>query len=140
MNSNNENRMIGMIIPTTDNSFFSSLAHNVEVSLNEKGYSLLLCDAHNDVTREKQYLNTLSSLCSGIIDVSGLSELSDDLVPEDYPLVFVDRRPNSNRVIPWVGNDDEKAQYTASDCYGRMCFRLAGLAISEAVFLSCKPH
>ena len=108
------NQTIAMIIPTTDNSFFSSLAHNVEVSLNEKGYQLFLCDAHNDVTREKQYLNTLSSLCSGIIDVSGLSELSDDLVPEDYPLVFVDRRPSSKRSIPWVGNDDEKAMYEAT--------------------------
>ena len=102
-----------MIIPTTDNSFFSSLSHDCEEYLSDKGYSLFICDAHNDVSREKQYLRTLSSLCSGIIDVSGLSELDNDLLPEDYPLVFVDRRPSSKRNIPWVGNDDEEAMYEA---------------------------
>lgn len=109
-----DNKTIGMIIPTTDNSFFSSLAHNVEVSLSEKGYHLLLCDAHNDVAREKEYLKTLSSLCSGILDVSGLSELEDDFLDNEYPLVFVDRRPNSNKYVPWVGNDDEEAMYEAT--------------------------
>lgn len=108
------NKTIGMIIPTTDNSFFSSLAHNVESILSDKGYSLLVCDSNNNSDGEKEYLRLLSSLCAGIIDVSGLSELSDDLLPEDYPLVFVDRRPNSTRDIPWVGNDDERAMYEAA--------------------------
>ena len=103
-----------MIIPTTDNSFFSSLAHNTEVFLNEKRYRLLLCDAHNDVSREKEYLKALSELCAGILDVSGLSELEDDFIDNDYPLVFVDRRPNSNKYVPWAGNDDEQAMYEAT--------------------------
>lgn len=108
------NERIGMIIPTTDNSFFSALSHYSEEYLSDKGYELLLCDCHNDVVREKQYLNTLSQLCSGIIDVSGLSELIDDLLDKDFPLVFVDRRPSSNRTIPWTGNDDEAAMYEAT--------------------------
>lgn len=111
---NDNNKMIGMIIPTTDNAFFSSLAHYCEEYLNDRHYQLFLSDCHNDVQREKEYLSSLSSLCAGIIDVSGLSELSDDLLPNDYPLVFVDRRPNSKRMIPWVGNDDEAAMYEAT--------------------------
>ncbi|MBR0420216.1 MAG: substrate-binding domain-containing protein [Erysipelotrichaceae bacterium] len=110
----NNNKTIGMIIPTTDNSFFSSLAHDSEEYLNDKGYRLLICDAHNDVSREKEYLKNLSSLTSGIIDVSGLSELEDSLLNDDYPLVFVDRRPDSNKYVPWVGNDDEAAMYEAT--------------------------
>ena len=102
-----------MIVPNTDNSFFSSLVHFCERALSEKEYQLLICDCHNDAAREKEYFRSLSSLCSGVIDVSGLSELSDDLVSQT-PLVFVDRRPNSNRVIPWVGNDDEAAMYEAT--------------------------
>ena len=106
--------LIGMIVPTTDNSFFSSLAHYAEEYFNKKGYELLLCDSNNNVEREKEYLKTLSLLTRGIIDVSGLSELSDDVLPNDYPLVFVDRRPSSKRSIPWVGNDDEQAMYEAT--------------------------
>ena len=113
-NNNTNNNVLGMIIPTTDNSFFSSLAHYCEEYLSEKGYELLLCDSNNSADREKEYLKSLSLLCSGIIDVSGLSELDDELLPEDYPLVFVDRRPNSTRSIPWVGNDDEQAMKQAT--------------------------
>lgn len=111
MNSKN----IGMIIPTTDNSFFSSLAHNIESILNKKGYNLLICDSNNNSDNEKEYLKLLSSLCSGIIDVSGLSELNNDQLSDDYPLVFVDRKPNSERPVPWIGNDDEKAMYEATN-------------------------
>lgn len=110
MNSKN----IGMIIPTTDNSFFSSLAHNIESILNKKGYNLLICDSNNNSDNEKEYLKLLSSLCSGIIDVSGLSELNNDQLSDDYPLVFVDRKPNSEIPVPWIGNDDEKAMYEAT--------------------------
>ena len=105
---------IAMIVPTSDNSFFSSLTHFCEEYLNTRGYQLLICDSDNSVKREKEYLKSLSSFCDGIIDVSGLSELSEDLLPEDYPLVFVDRKPSSARKISWIGNDDEKAMYEAT--------------------------
>ena len=107
--------LIGMIVPNCDNSFFSSLAHFTERSLSEKGFRLFIADCHNDVKREKEYLQSLSSICAGIIDVSGLSELSEDLLPQDYPLVFVDRKPSSSRKIPWVGNDDEAAMKEATE-------------------------
>ena len=107
--------LIGMIVPNCDNSFFSSLAHFTERSLSEKGCRLFLTDCHNDVKREKEYLQSLSSICADIIDVSGLSELSEELLPQDYPLVFVDRKPSSIRKIPWVGNDDEAAMKEATE-------------------------
>ncbi|MBQ2213780.1 MAG: substrate-binding domain-containing protein [Erysipelotrichaceae bacterium] len=110
-----ENRkVIGMIIPTTDNSFFSALAHYIESHLAGYGYRILLCDSNNNSENEREYLKLLAPLCSGIIDVSGLSELGDGLLPDDYPIVFVDRKPFSSRVIPWVGNDDESAMYEAT--------------------------
>ena len=63
-------KTIGMIIPTTDNAFFSNLAHAAEQYLSEKGYILFVCDSGNDAEKEKTYLKTLSSLCEGILDVS----------------------------------------------------------------------
>ena len=107
--------LIGMIVPNCDNSFFSSLAHFSEEHLGALGYELLICDSNNSVEREKEYLRSLSSFCAGIIDVSGLSELSEDLLDEDYPLVFVDRKPSSSRKIAWIGNDDEAAMKQATE-------------------------
>lgn len=108
-------KTIAMILPTTDNSFFSSLVHYVEKYLSEQNVHLLICDSHNSSNREKEYLDKLSKICDGILDVSGLSELSEDLLPENYPLVFVDRKPICAKTIPWVGNDDKEAMKEATD-------------------------
>ena len=108
-------KIIGMILPTADNSFFSSLAHTAEQALAGKGYRLLVCDSGNDAEKEMGYLKTLSSLCEGILDVSGLSEFPEDILPDRYPVVFVDRRPSSKRAIPWVANDDEAAMKEATE-------------------------
>ena len=107
-------KTIGMILPTTDNSFFSSLVHYVEKYLNEQNIHLLICDSHNSSKREKEYLKKLSKICDGILDVSGLSELPEDFLLENYPLVFVDRKPVCSKQIPWVGNDDKEAMKEAT--------------------------
>ncbi|MBQ1521254.1 MAG: substrate-binding domain-containing protein [Erysipelotrichaceae bacterium] len=107
-------KKIGMIIPTTDNSFFSFLGHQVQKQLREDE-QLFLCDSSNSSEKEKEYLKTLSSFCDGIIDVSGLSELGEGLLNENYPMVLVDRKPVTSREIPWVGNDDSSAMEEATE-------------------------
>ncbi|MBE6127944.1 MAG: LacI family transcriptional regulator [Erysipelotrichaceae bacterium] len=107
-------KTIGMIIPTTDNSFFSSLAHAVEKNMAAKGYQVLIADSGNDPEREKEYLKTFTEIAEGIIDVSGLSEVPEDILAENYPVVFVDRKPASDRKIVWVANDDAAAMKEAT--------------------------
>ena len=106
-------KKIGIIIPTADNSFFSLFASSVEKCLPDD--EVIICDCHNNSEREKEYLRLLSSICDGILDISGLSELPDDLLPKDYPIVFVDRKPLAGRIIPWIGNDDCSAMEEATE-------------------------
>lgn len=105
-------KTIGMIVPTTDNSFFSSLIHYVEKYLDKKEAYLILCDTHNSAIKEKEYIKKLVTICDGILDVSGLNNLEETLLPEKYPFVFVDRKPNKK--ICWVGNDDKQAMKEAT--------------------------
>ena len=105
-------RKIGLVIPTTDNTFFSLYAHALEKCLNDS--QLVICDCQNNAEREKEYLKMLSQICEGIIDISGLSELEEGLLPDNYPLVLVDRKPVTSAEVPWVGNDDEAAMYEAT--------------------------
>ena len=113
----NENRMVGMIVPTVDNPFFASLAREAEKYLSARRYGLLLCGSANSAEREKAYFRMLVDRgASGILCVSGLSALPDDLLPENYPLVWLDRRPESGRAVPWVANDDAAATELAADC------------------------
>ena len=82
-----------------------------------RGWTLLVMSSGNRADREKKALRSLADLgCRGILCVSGLSSLPEDLLPENYPLVFVDRRPESVRQIPWVANDDRAAMREAADC------------------------
>ena len=50
----------------------------------------------------------------GILCVSGLSALPDDLLPPELPLVWMDREPSSAREIPLVANDDRAAMAEAT--------------------------
>ena len=101
-------KTIGMIVPTTDNSFFSSLAHEVTRKMKELGYRVMIMDSGNDAETEKDYL---TSEVSGFIDISGLKE-----VPElKVPTVFADRKPESLKPIYHIANDDEQAMKEAAE-------------------------
>ena len=117
MTMTNENRpVVGIVIPTADNSFFSLLAEAASRHLHDLGFSALVLSSANNADREKEHLRTLAALgAKGILCVSGLSVLPEDLLPEDLPLVWVDRHPASKRVIPLVANDDREAMRMATE-------------------------
>lgn len=110
------NKWIGMIVPTLNNSFFSSLASSVGKEMHARGFETYVADSANNVANETVCIHQLESLgASGIISVSGFAKLPENLVSENTPLVWVDRRPESNRKIPWVGNDDAGAMELAAE-------------------------
>ena len=109
-------KVIGMIVPTVDNPFFASLVCQVERVLKAQGFGLLICGSANNAETEKDNFRLLlQSGVSGILCVSGLSALPEGLIPEDCPLVWIDRRPASDRAIPWVANDDAAAMEEATE-------------------------
>ena len=109
-------KWIGMIVPTLNNSFFSSLASSVGKEMHARGFETYVADSANNVANETVCIHQLESLgASGIISVSGFAKLPENLVSENTPLVWVDRRPESNRKIPWVGNDDAGAMELAAE-------------------------
>lgn len=107
---------VGLVVPTVDNSFFSSLSDFAARCLCEQGYTALILSSLNSAEREKEHLRALAALgAAGILCVSGLSALPEDLLPADYPLVWVDRQPDSQREIPLVANDDRAAMAEATE-------------------------
>lgn len=106
--------VIGMIVPTVDNSFFSSLVCEVEKYMAAQGYLVLTASVGNQADREKEYLQKLAEMSEGLICVSGLNELPENLLSEGFPLVWVDRRPRSSSSIPWIANDDARAMHKAA--------------------------
>ncbi len=108
--------LVGIVVPTVDNAFFSNLADHAERYLYEKGYTVLILSSANNAEKEKEHLRSLYAAgVIGILCVSGLSALPEDLLPADLPLVWVDRRPQSQRDIPCVANDDRAAMAEATE-------------------------
>ena len=108
--------LIGLVIPTVDNIFFSNLANYAERFLFEQGYTAIILSSANSAEKEKDYLRTLVQLeAKGILCVSGLSALPEDILPSGIPLVWVDRHPSSSREIPLVANDDRAAMCEATE-------------------------
>lgn len=99
-------RTIGLIVPNVNNVFFSNLAYYIETYLFQKNYSLFICNTGNSAEKETEYFRTLAGKCvDGIFCISSLGQLPDEIVSREIPIVRIDRRPKSNKTIPWVGND-----------------------------------
>ena len=108
--------LIGIVIPTVDNIFFSNLANFAERFLHGRGYTALILSSDNSAEKEKDHLQALAEMgVRGILCVSGLSALPEDLLPEGLPMVWVDRHPDSSREIPLVANDDRAAMREATE-------------------------
>lgn len=102
--------LVGIVIPAADNSFFSNLADSAARCLSALGYNALILSSLNSAEQEKEHLKTLTEIgAKGILCVSGLSALPEDLLPAGFPLVWLDRYPASDREIPLVANDDRAA-------------------------------
>lgn len=108
--------LVGVVIPTVDNSFFSNLADSAARCLSELGYTALILSSLNSADQEKEHLRTLTEIgARGILCVSGLSALPEEILPEDFPIVWLDRHPASGREIPLVANDDRAAMAEATE-------------------------
>lgn len=109
-------KWVGMIVPTFDNSFFSSLVCHVEKFMSEKGFQTFAASSANTADREIRLMQQMISQGAyGLISVSGLAELPENLIDDSFPLVWVDRIPKSKQPIPWVANDDAEAMEAAVD-------------------------
>lgn len=106
---------IGLIVPNVTNPFFSHLALYIETYLFEKGYSLLICNSDNHAERERTHFHNLTAKgVDGILCLSCLNDVPQDVVDRGLPLVLIDRRPAASRPIPWVGNDGPLTIYLST--------------------------
>lgn len=127
---------IGMIVPDISNDFFSAIALHVERVLAASGYSAFVCNTGNNPERERAYFTTLTSkLVDGVLCISGLNELSADILPETLPVVCIDRYPESDRSIPRVSSNDAEASAEAVEhLIARGCRRILFISSYTADF------
>lgn len=111
-----KSQTIGMIVPDISNDFFATLALHVENTLSKQNYSVFICNSANDVKKEKEYFRSLASKgVDGILCISGLNKLTDDINPGNIPIVCIDRYPENNQQIPRISSDDVHGSFLACE-------------------------
>lgn len=88
--------VIALIIPDIENPFFTSLARGVEDAARAAGYSVVLCNSDEDVTKEAQYIDiAVLENMAGVI-IAAASDDSDlhPLLSRSRAVVAVDRGPH----------------------------------------------
>lgn len=59
--SNGTSKIIGILLPAVNNIFFSTVILGIEDELSKKAYTALVCNTHEKIEREKQYMDILIS-------------------------------------------------------------------------------
>lgn len=102
-------RLIGFIVPDISNHFFSTLIDQVETVLSQYGYNLIVANTRETKERE---LTQLRFMASGSTDGCIIASTHTDyneiaaLIPDGFPMVFVDRRLYNNPHDMLVINSD----------------------------------
>lgn len=99
----NTSKLVGLMLPTITNPFFSELAFYIEDELYLNGYKMLLCSSQTNSEKEIEYLDMLKrNLVDGIITISYHDYYNHDNV--DAPLVTIDRYISDK--VPHISADN----------------------------------
>jgi len=90
---------IGMVVPDVSNFFFNDVFRGVETRARQHGFSVLLCDSHEDAIQERQLLAMLvRRRVDGVLLASAESRLEESrLAGRRPPIVCFDREPGGFR-------------------------------------------
>ena len=86
---------IGMVVPDVSNFFFNDVFQGVETKARGNGFSVVLCDSHDDPVQERDLLAMLvRRRVDGILLASAQSNLAESgLARRRPPIVCFDRDP-----------------------------------------------
>ena len=114
-----QSNTIGIMVPSLDVSFFSSVVHGIEKIMNENGYSILLYQSNESFESEKKGIETfLNSRVAGIIASVAKETTSyehfSEIKRRRIPLLFFDRVVEALQA-PSVTIDDYKGGFLATE-------------------------
>lgn len=109
-------KIIGLVIPDISNQFFAEISRRIEDNGYEYGYSVILCNTDDDITKEKRYIDVLiAKQVDGIVFISagGESNNLEKTLDSHIPIVVVDR-DMENIAADIVLVDNAVGGYTAA--------------------------
>lgn len=114
-----QTKIIGVIIPSADKSFFGSIVFGMENIINQNGYSILLYQSHELPENEIKGIDTfIQSSVDGIIATMGKQTINFqhylEVKKRNIPLVLFDT-VNDQIPVPTVTIDNYKGGFIATE-------------------------
>ncbi|HEX3694284.1 MAG TPA: LacI family DNA-binding transcriptional regulator [Polyangia bacterium] len=111
--------MLGLLVPSIANPFFSSLARELDEAAQKRGYRLLLGNTYRDPEKEHEFLEELMRYgARGAITTSSLAKQSQyvTLIERGLSMVSFDRRASPDFTLPidYVSIDNFHAGHAAT--------------------------
>jgi len=103
--------LIGLVVSTIENVFFTEVARAAEQTAHNHGYTLIVCNTEESLEQEKVYLSLLDrQLVSGIIlaPAPGDAEHLRPFIEHHLPIVLINRR-FAHLPLPSITCDDAEA-------------------------------
>ena len=111
--NNKSSKIVGLMIPTVEMTFFSELTFAIESAAHKHDYKILLCNSEVDADKEKGYINMLKrNQVAGIIMASQNMDV-DYYKNIDYPVVMIERSFSTD--IPYVISDNYNGGVLATE-------------------------
>ena len=111
-----KSKLVGVIVPKTNSNFFSSVIHNIEEVLNEKGYNIIITQSNESFAKECKNIDALlytqvdgiiASMANETVDLSYFEKIKE----AGIPLITFDRGENDLNV-DYIGIDDYDSSHT----------------------------
>lgn len=109
--------LIGFIVSTIENVFFTEAAHAAEQIAHQRGYHLIVCNTDENPQQERSYIELLDQqLVAGIIlaPAWGDAPYLKSYLDSHLPIVLINRRLEHLACSSITSNDEE----TSEECVG----------------------
>jgi len=128
--------VIGLIISDITNPFFTAVVRGVEDVAQLAGYSVVLANADEDVSKESRYLEVAAAeQMAGVLLTPASSKLTsiEVLRERNIPVVTIDRRLANSPVDSVTVNNRQAAQAAAAHLISQGCQRIGFVAGPVAI-------
>ena len=125
-----KSNLVGVIVPRTNSSFFSSVVENMEEVLNKAGYNIIITQSNESFEKECKNIDTLlytqvdgiiASMANETVDLSYYEKIKSNGIP----LIMFDRGENDLNV-DYVGiNDYDSSHMIIEHLVAKGCKRIA---------------
>ena len=128
-----QSRLLGVVVPYIEGKFFPSVIQGIEQAASKAGFSVIVCQSHEDVQLERRNVETLlhAQVAGVLVSLARNTQQFqhfDKVRSRGVPLVFFDRIPATGLVNSVVLNDREGAFQTTRHLLEQGCRRIAHLA------------